>query len=87
MTYAGSIVLRNSMSLIYPQNQHVTAYTHPMDAIPEKRPHGWLQILEESEAEIAAGLTVSGDEVMRGLRESLARLEENGRATRPSAVK
>ena len=38
-------------------------------------PAGWLEILEESEAELAAGLTVSGEVVRQMLRDSLARLE------------
>jgi hypothetical protein len=38
-------------------------------------PAGWLEILEESEAELAAGLTVPGDVVRQMLRDSLARLE------------
>jgi len=38
-------------------------------------PAGWLEALAESEAELAAGLTVPGDEVMRELYESIARLE------------
>ncbi len=46
-----------------------------MDAVADKTPPGWLEILEESEAELAAGLTVPGDEVMRELHESIARLE------------
>ena len=48
-----------------------------MDEIPTTRqvPSGWLDAIEESEAELAAGLTVAGDEVMRELYESIARLE------------
>ena len=38
-------------------------------------PSGWLEALAESRAELAAGLTVSGDESMRELYESIARLE------------
>ena len=38
-------------------------------------PAGWLEAIAESEAELAAGLTVPGDEVMRELYESIARLE------------
>ena len=38
-------------------------------------PAGWLEILEESEAERAAGLTVAGEVVRQMLRDSLARLE------------
>jgi hypothetical protein len=45
---------------------------HPTPVIA---PAGWLDILAESEADLAAGRIVSGEEVMRDLRDSLARLE------------
>jgi len=35
----------------------------------------WAAILAESEAEAEAGLFVSGDEIMRELHESIARME------------
>jgi len=35
----------------------------------------WAAILAESEAEAEAGLFVSGDDVLRELRESIARME------------
>ena len=38
-------------------------------------PAGWLEALAESRAELAAGLTVLGHEVMRELYASIARLE------------
>ncbi len=38
-------------------------------------PADWLEALAESEAELAAGQTVPGDEIMRELHESIARLE------------
>lgn len=38
-------------------------------------PAEWLEALAESEADLAAGRIVPGEEVMRELRESLARLE------------
>ncbi len=44
-------------------------------------PAGWLEILEESEAELAAGLTVPGEVVRQMLRESLARLEAKQNTT------
>jgi hypothetical protein len=52
-------------------------YYPPMDDNPTHTPApaGWLEILEESEAELAAGLTVSGKVVRQMLRDSLARLE------------
>jgi hypothetical protein len=46
-----------------------------MDAKPDNTPPGWAEILDESLAEIDAGLFVDGDEIMRELRESAARLE------------
>jgi hypothetical protein len=46
-------------------------------------PAGWLEILEESEAELAAGLTVSGEVVRQMLRDSLARLEAKQDAAPP----
>jgi hypothetical protein len=36
---------------------------------------GWSEILDESEAEIDAGLFVSSEQVHRELQESIARLE------------
>ena len=52
-------------------------YSRPMDDNPTDTaaPAGWLEILEESEAELAAGLTVPGEVVRQMLRDSLARLE------------
>jgi hypothetical protein len=38
-------------------------------------PAGWLEALDRSEAQLAAGETVPGEEVMRELYESIARLE------------
>jgi hypothetical protein len=48
-----------------------------MDDSPTRTsvPAGWLEILEESEAELAAGLTVPGEVVRQMLRDSLGRLE------------
>jgi len=42
---------------------------------PSPLPSGWLEALTQSRVELAAGLTVPGDEVMRMLYESIARLE------------
>ena len=39
-------------------------------------PAAWSEVLAESEAEHAAGLVVSGDDVLRELRDSLVRLDE-----------
>jgi hypothetical protein len=38
-------------------------------------PTGWLEALERSEAQLAAGQVVSGEVVMRELLESITRLE------------
>ena len=46
-----------------------------MDDIADNTPPGWLEILEESDADIAAGRTVSSETVHRLLRESIAQLE------------
>jgi hypothetical protein len=48
-----------------------------MDDIPRrtKVPAAWLEALARSEAELAAGLIVSGDEVLRELDECADRLE------------
>lgn len=56
-----------------------------MDDIPAHAPApaGWLEILEESEAELAAGLTVPGEVVRQMLRDSLARLEAKQDAASP----
>jgi hypothetical protein len=48
-----------------------------MPSTPQKPepPGEWLEALARSEAEAAAGKTVSGDEVLRELDESIVRLE------------
>jgi hypothetical protein len=52
---------------------------HPADRNPPAPTEAeLLAALEESEAEVEAGPFVSGDEIMRGFRESIARME--GRA-------
>lgn len=40
----------------------------------------WLEALAESEADLASGRIVPGEQVMRGLNESLARLEAGAAA-------
>lgn len=45
----------------------------------------WAAILAESEAELAAGLVVSGEEIMRELRESVARMEGKQAAEQTNA--
>jgi hypothetical protein len=46
-----------------------------MDAKRDDIPPGWADILDESEAEIDAGLFVSSEQVHRELQESVARLK------------
>jgi hypothetical protein len=46
-----------------------------MDKTAPDAPASWLEILAESEAQIAAGQVVSGDVVRQRLRDSIARLE------------
>ena len=43
-------------------------------------PAEWLEALAESEADLAAGRTIPAEEIMRDLRESLARLEAKAAA-------
>jgi hypothetical protein len=47
-----------------------------MDDTPTPAPAEWLEVLAESEAQLAVGKTVPGAEVMRGLRDGIARLED-----------
>ena len=47
-----------------------------MDDTPTPVPAEWLEVLAESEAQLAAGQTVRATEVMRGLRDGIARLED-----------
>ena len=46
-----------------------------MDDMSQHAPAGWLEALERSEAQLAAGQVVSGDEVIRKLHASIARVE------------
>ena len=52
-------------------------YYLPMDDNPAfaSVPAGWLEVLAESEAELAAGLTVDGDQIVRDLYAAADRLE------------
>ena len=54
-----------------------------MDDNPVSTPAAWLEALAESDADMAAGRIVSGDVVLRDLKDSLARLEAKA-ATRPA---
>jgi RNA polymerase-interacting CarD/CdnL/TRCF family regulator len=61
-----------------------------MDDIPRQKDATaaeWEAILAESEAELAAGQIVSGDEVMRELHESIARMEGKKSARRVGAAR
>jgi hypothetical protein len=51
---------------------------------PSIAPAGWLEVLAESDADLAAGRIVPGDVVMRDLRDSLARLEAKAAARKAS---
>jgi hypothetical protein len=51
---------------------------------PSIVPAGWLEVLAESDADLAAGRIVPGDVVMRDLRDSLARLEAKAAAKKAS---
>jgi len=42
---------------------------------PAEAPPGWLEALDESEAELAAGQTVPGEAVHQRIRDSLTRTE------------
>jgi hypothetical protein len=57
-----------------------------MDDTPNTAPAGWVDLLAESEAELAAGQLVSGEEVMRELDECIDRLEAK-RVVRREAVR
>jgi len=67
-----------------------SAYSLAMDDTPPRKPADWepltpseadlLAALAESEAEAEAGLLVSGDDIMRELHESIARMEKGGTA-------
>jgi hypothetical protein len=48
-----------------------------MNDVPDSAvaPAGWLEALAESEAELAAGLTVPAEVVHQRIRESIARIE------------
>ncbi len=55
-----------------------------MDDNPNTTPVGWLEVLAESDADLAAGRIVSGDVVLRELKDSLARLEAKAAAAEAS---
>jgi hypothetical protein len=47
---------------------------------------GWLEIIEESEAELAAGQIVPGEAVHRASQEGIARLEAKAATRRSEAA-
>jgi hypothetical protein len=57
-----------------------------MDDTPHRTevPAEWLEVLAESEADLAAGRIVPGDIVMRELFDALARLEAKAAANKPA---
>ena len=62
-------------------------YDRPMDVIVEKKPPGWLiEVLERSEAQIAAGQTVSIAPVLDRLRASIARMQTGRSPTKSKMV-
>jgi hypothetical protein len=62
------------------------AYSPPMDDNPTQAitPAGWLEALAESEAQLAAGLTVPGAAVRQRLHDALVRLEAKQAAGEPN---
>lgn len=66
------------------ENESATSYSHMMDDTVHRAepPTAWLEALAESDADLAAGRIVSGDVVMRDLRDALARLEAKVAAKR-----
>ena len=62
------------------------AYSLPMDDNPTQAiaPAGWLEALAESEAQLAAGLTVPGEAVRQRLHDALVRLEAKQAAGEPN---
>lgn len=55
------------------------------DTPPRHPPAEWLQVLAESEADLAAGRIVPGETVLQDLRDSLARLEAQAATQRRRA--
>jgi hypothetical protein len=58
------------------------AYYRSMNDTPASpiAPQDWIKALAESDADFAAGRIVPGDVVLRGLKDSLARLEAKATA-------
>jgi hypothetical protein len=57
-----------------------------MDIAPESTPPGWIEALDEADAEIDAGLFVSAEEVQRLFRNAKARRKPTAEAPEPEAT-
>jgi len=53
-----------------------------MEGNPTLPPSGWLEALAQSDAEVAAGLTIPAQVVHQGLRDSIARLAASAKSDR-----
>jgi hypothetical protein len=83
-TYGDTISCRRRHQL---ETSPLRPYDRIMENLPDNAPPGWLETLEESEAELAAGLTVPAETVHRELRESIARLEAKAATKQREAVR
>jgi hypothetical protein len=78
--------VRISESLHWLEMLFRKAYSVCMDEHTNLIPADWLAVLDESDADMAAGRIVSGESVIRDLYASLARLEAAAEADmQPSA--
>jgi predicted transcriptional regulator len=57
-----------------------------MENVADNTPPGWIEALDEAEAEIDAGLFVSSEEVHRMLRESIAHLQAKAEERKREAI-
>lgn len=57
-----------------------------LDDTPRPPPAGWLEVLERSEADLAAGRTVPGEVVIERLRRTIAEMEAEQHAAGPAEV-
>ncbi len=69
------------------ENNPLSPYGPATENLPETTTPGWLETLEESEAEVAAGSTVPGETVHRELQESIAWLEAKAKTERREATR
>lgn len=56
------------------------------DDAPRPMPPGWLEALERSDADLAAGRTVPGEVVMERLRRTIAEIEADAKPRLGEAV-